>query len=91
MLYHPHHRHHHHHYHHYHHYHHSYYFLPHFFFLQIYQRINIRIVFKAIEIWTNGDPYERKSGGGPDLTMFRDYRLSHLIKKFEHDNAQLLR
>lgn len=56
----------------------------------IYQRANIRIVLKGLEIWTNGDPYERKSKGGPDLSMFKDYRNEHLKKKFAHDNAHLL-
>ncbi|XP_073247149.1 uncharacterized protein [Porites lutea] len=56
----------------------------------IYQRINIRIVFKALEIWTTGDPFERQSKGGPDLSAFNKYRKEHLQKKFPHDNAQLL-
>ncbi|XP_074614387.1 uncharacterized protein LOC141874129 [Acropora palmata] len=56
----------------------------------IYQRINIRIVLKALEIWTNGDPYEREIRGGPDLGKFNNYRNAHLQDKFPHDNAQLL-
>ncbi|KAL9951078.1 hypothetical protein ACROYT_G043674 [Oculina patagonica] len=56
----------------------------------IYQRINIRVVMKALEIWTNGDPYERASTGGADLSRFNTYRKDHLLKKFPHDNAQLL-
>ena len=46
---------------------------------------------KALEIWTNGDPYERAEKGGPDLGRFNTYRRDHLLKKFPHDNAQLLR
>ena len=46
---------------------------------------------KALEIWTNGDPYERKSKGGADLDEFNKYRNGHLKQKFPHDNAQLLR
>ena len=61
------------------------------FYHKIYQRINIRIVLKALEIWTNGDPYERQSRGGPDLSKFNTYRRDHLMKIFPHDNAQLLR
>ncbi|KAJ7351654.1 hypothetical protein OS493_036204 [Desmophyllum pertusum] len=57
----------------------------------IYQRINIRIVMKALEIWTNGDPYERASTGGADLGRFNKYRRVHLLEKFPHDNAHLLR
>ncbi|KAL9951076.1 hypothetical protein ACROYT_G043672 [Oculina patagonica] len=56
----------------------------------IYQRINIRIVMKALEIWTNGDPYERASTGEADLGRFNTYRRDHLLTKFPHDNAQLL-
>ena len=59
--------------------------------IKIYQRINIRVVMKALEIWTNGDPYERAEKGGPDLGRFNTYRRDHLLKKFPHDNAQLLR
>ncbi|KAJ7386460.1 metalloendopeptidase [Desmophyllum pertusum] len=56
----------------------------------IYQRINIRIVMKALEIWTNGDPYERASTGGTDLGRFNTYRRDHLVEKLPHDNAHLL-
>jgi len=56
----------------------------------IYQRINIRIILKGLEIWTNGDPYERQDKGGPDLSRFNTYRKETLKKKFDHDNAQLL-
>ena len=62
-----------------------------FFLYKIYQRINIRVVLKALEIWTNGDPYEREKKGGPDLGKFNTYRVEFLKKKFPHDNAQLLR
>ena len=61
------------------------------YLFKIYQRINIRIVLKGLEIWTNGDPYERQSKGGPDLGKFNTYRKEILKKKFDHDNAQLLR
>lgn len=46
---------------------------------------------KALEIWTNGDPYERAKKGGTDLSRFNTYRKDHLLKRFPHDNAQLLR
>ena len=46
---------------------------------------------KALEIWTNGDPYERAKKGEPDLVRFNTYRQDFLLKKFPHDNAQLLR
>lgn len=59
--------------------------------LQIYQRINIRIVLKALEIWTNGDPYKRGNDRDPELVNFRNYRNEKLVKKIPHDNAQLLR
>ncbi|XP_078354823.1 zinc metalloproteinase-disintegrin-like 4a [Oculina patagonica] len=54
----------------------------------IYQRINIRVVLKALEIWTNGDPYERT--GQAELSRFNRYRIKHLRKQFPHDNAHLL-
>lgn len=56
----------------------------------IYQRINIRIVLKALEIWTNGDPYKRGNDRDPELVNFRNYRNEKLVKKIPHDNAQLL-
>ena len=62
-----------------------------FFITKIYQRINIRIVMKALEIWTTGDRTERKKRGGDDLSAFNEYRNKYLVPKFEHDNAQLLR
>ena len=46
---------------------------------------------KALEIWTNGDPYKRAEKGAPDLSRFNTYRQDHLLKKFPHDNAHLLR
>ena len=45
----------------------------------------------ALEIWTNGDPYERHNKGGTDLGRFNTYRRDKLLKIFPHDNAQLLR
>ncbi|XP_022804380.1 zinc metalloproteinase-disintegrin-like kaouthiagin-like [Stylophora pistillata] len=56
----------------------------------IYQRINIRIVLKVLEIWTNGDPYKRENDRDLELKNFRTYRNDILMKKFPHDNAQLL-
>ena len=47
---------------------------------------------KALEIWSNGDPFVRESKGGADLGKFTKYRKEVLTKKFgQHDNAHLLR
>ncbi|RMX57320.1 hypothetical protein pdam_00021307 [Pocillopora damicornis] len=45
----------------------------------IYQRINIRIVLKYLEIWTNRDPFGRVRNAGSELRNFRAYRNKHLI------------
>ncbi|KAK3716436.1 hypothetical protein QZH41_016844, partial [Actinostola sp. cb2023] len=56
----------------------------------VYQRINVRIVMAAIEIWTNGDRMVRQAEGGPELSTFSKYRKAELIGKIPHDNAQFL-
>ncbi|XP_066014989.1 uncharacterized protein [Pocillopora verrucosa] len=56
----------------------------------IYQRINIRVVVKGLEIWTNGEAFERQKKGGADLSRFNTYRKEILEKTIPHDNAQLL-
>ncbi|XP_066014963.1 zinc metalloproteinase-disintegrin-like atrase-A [Pocillopora verrucosa] len=56
----------------------------------IYQRINIRIVLKYLEIWTNGDPFGRVRNSVTELKNFMAYRNKHLVKRFPHDNALLL-
>ncbi|XP_031549021.1 disintegrin and metalloproteinase domain-containing protein 12-like [Actinia tenebrosa] len=56
----------------------------------IYQRINVRIVITAIEIWTNGDRIERRTSGGAELGTFQAYRQKELIGKIPHDNGQFL-
>ena len=61
------------------------------FLIQIYQRINIRVVVKGLEIWTNGEAFERQKTGGADLSRFNTYRKEILEKTIPHDNAQLLR
>ena len=45
----------------------------------------------GLEIWSNGDRFNRTRSGGTELGKFRDYRNEHLISKFHHDNAQFLR
>ena len=61
------------------------------FLIQIYQQINIGIVVKGLEIWTNGEAFERSKKGGDDLGRFNTYRKEILAKTIPHDNAQLLR
>jgi len=59
-----------------------------YLFSQVYQRINVRIVMSAIEIWSKGDRMPRQSKG--ELRLFATYRKTHLIGKIKHDNAQFL-
>ncbi|KAK3716434.1 hypothetical protein QZH41_016845, partial [Actinostola sp. cb2023] len=56
----------------------------------VYQRINVRIVMAAIEIWTNGDRMVRQATGGAELGTFGKYRKAELIGKIPHDNTQFL-
>ena len=46
---------------------------------------------KGLEIWTNGEAFERSKEGGDDLGRFNTYRKEILAKTIPHDNAQLLR
>ena len=46
---------------------------------------------KGLEIWTNGEAFERQKKGGADLSRFNTYRKEILEKTIPHDNAQLLR
>ena len=54
-------------------------------------RINIRVVFVSLEIWSNGDPFTRSEQGATDLSNFNNYRKKHLVPRFHHDNAHLLK
>ncbi|KAK3698442.1 hypothetical protein QZH41_010011 [Actinostola sp. cb2023] len=56
----------------------------------IYQRINIRIVMSAIDIWTNGDRMIRQVTGGGDLTSFGKYLRKEINGKIPYDNAHFL-
>ncbi|EDO26570.1 predicted protein, partial [Nematostella vectensis] len=56
----------------------------------IYQRINIRLVMKHIDIWTNGDRMERQTSGGAELGKFKEYRTKYITPTIPHDNAQFL-
>lgn len=58
---------------------------------QVYQRINIRVVATAIEIWTNRDRMQRHGyDAGPELKEFAQYRMAELLPRIPHDNAQFL-
>ena len=60
-------------------------------FLQIYSKINIRIVLVAMEFWTNGDKIVRSEIAGEYYDRFAKYRKNTLMKTFpDHDNAQLM-
>ncbi|XP_032229700.2 uncharacterized protein LOC5505409 [Nematostella vectensis] len=56
----------------------------------IYQRINIRLVMKHIDIWTEGDRMERQTSGGAELGKFREYRSKYITPNISHDNAQFI-
>ena len=45
----------------------------------------------ALEIWNTGDPYVRVRDAGKEINKFTEYRNKHLVPKYHHDNAQLLR
>ncbi|XP_031572100.1 uncharacterized protein LOC116306186 isoform X2 [Actinia tenebrosa] len=53
----------------------------------IYQRINIRIVMSAIEIWTNGPRFPRNVG---DLKLFGEYLHKEVKGKITYDNAHFM-
>ena len=60
-------------------------------FLQIYSKINIRIVLVAMEFWNNGDKIVRSEIAGEYYDRFAKYRKNTLMKTFpDHDNAQLM-
>ena len=64
-----------------------------YFFLlpsQIYQKINIRVVLSALEIWTDKDhlPFVKKAG--EDLRNFGNHRSSNLAGVI-YDSIHLLR
>ncbi|XP_048584529.1 uncharacterized protein LOC5514577 [Nematostella vectensis] len=56
----------------------------------IYQRINIRLVIKHVEIWTDGDKMERQESGGAELGKFRDYLNAEIRPNISADNAQFI-
>ena len=58
--------------------------------LQIYQKINIRVVLSALEIWTDKDhiPFVKKAG--EDLRNFENHRLSNQAG-VAYDSVHLLR
>ena len=60
------------------------------FLLQIYQKINIRVVLSALEIWTDKDhiPFVKKAG--EDLRNFENHRLSNQAG-VAYDSIHLLR
>jgi len=58
--------------------------------LQIYRKINIRVVLSALEIWTDKDhvPFVKKAG--EDLKNFENHRSSNLAG-VKYDSIHLLR
>ena len=59
---------------------------------QAYQRINIRVVIKGIEFWSNEDYVKYENNGGTDVRNFATFRKNVLIPRAgPNDNAHLLR
>lgn len=58
--------------------------------LQIYQRINIRIVMTAIEIWTNGNRITTQGNPSTVLSSFIGYINREVKHKIPYDMAHFL-
>lgn len=68
---------------------------PHFhrnplYLLQVYKAINIYVALIGLEIWSDGDKCLLSQGAGFTLDSFSKWRLSDLLRRKRHDNAQLI-
>lgn len=50
----------------------------------------VRVALTAVETWTQGDKIVVDEDSDKSLQNFMKYRNSDLVKKYPHDNAQLL-
>lgn len=57
---------------------------------QLYRPLNVRIALTAVEIWTQSDKIFVDDDSDKCLDNFMQYRNKELVKKYDHDNAQLL-
>ena len=60
------------------------------FYLQIYRKINIRVVLSALEIWTDKDHVPFVKQAGEDLRNFENHHSSNLAG-VKYDSIHLLR
>jgi len=60
------------------------------FLSQIYQKINIRVVLSALEIWTDKDHIQFVKKAGEDLRNFENHPLSNQAGA-AYDSVHLLR
>nr|QIV64944.1 MDC-6a [Crotalus atrox] len=57
---------------------------------EIYIPLNIRVALVRIEIWSNGDLIDVTSAANVTLKSFGNWRVTDLLRRKSHDNAQLL-
>uniref|UniRef100_A0A194ATG8 Metalloproteinase type III 8b n=1 Tax=Sistrurus tergeminus TaxID=8757 RepID=A0A194ATG8_SISTE len=57
---------------------------------EIYIPLNIRVALVRLEIWSNGDLSNVTSSADDTLGSFRNWRVTDLLTRKSHDNAQLL-
>lgn len=57
---------------------------------QLYRPLNVRIALTAVEIWIQSDKIFVDNDSNKCLDNFMEYRNKELVKKYDHDNAQLL-
>lgn len=60
------------------------------FAFKLYRPLKIRVALTAVETWTQGDKIMVDEDSDKSLQNFMKYRNSDLVKKYPHDNAQLL-
>lgn len=60
------------------------------FHLQVYRRLNIRIMLVGLEIWTKRDLIKVDPSEGTTLDNFLSWRQSDLLLRVKHDNAQFV-
>ncbi|XP_069476281.1 zinc metalloproteinase-disintegrin-like batroxstatin-1 [Ambystoma mexicanum] len=58
--------------------------------LKVFKAINTFVALVGIEIWSSSDHIEVTTSASADLDKFSSWRLNHLLKKKQNDNAQFL-
>nr|BAO23490.1 metalloproteinase [Deinagkistrodon acutus] len=57
---------------------------------ELYQPLDLRVALTGLEIWLNRDLINVTSAANVTLALFEDWREAVLLKRKNHDNAQLL-